>query len=130
MLIKKAKLLASRLEIPKGTLQFSSRQFHKFKNHNRIHQKKLYGEANSADNTAIIEVLSLLCEKCATYPFERIYNINETELFYQLESDQTLATKHLSKLKKNKKHISVILYSNANRSHKLKPLIIEKNAKL
>ncbi|CAG8671198.1 2262_t:CDS:1 [Scutellospora calospora] len=53
MLIEKAKLLASELGVPKGTLQFSSGWLHKFKERNRIHKEKLYSEAESADNIAI-----------------------------------------------------------------------------
>jgi len=82
MLIENVKLLASELGISKNTLQFSSEWLHKFKNHNRIHQKKLYGEADSINNTTIIEALLLLHEKCATYSLKRIYNIDETGLFY------------------------------------------------
>ena len=129
MLIENVKLLASELGISKNTLQFSSEWLHKFKNHNRIHQKKLYGEADSINNTTIIEALLLLHEKCATYPLERIYNMDETGLFYRLEPDRTLATKRLSGCKKNKERISVALCSNADGSHKLKPLIIGKSAK-
>ena len=87
MLIEKAKLLANGLGVLEGTLQFSSGWLHKFKNCNEIHQEILHGEADSADNAAIIEALSLLCEKCAAYPLERIYNMDETGLFYRLKPD-------------------------------------------
>lgn len=56
--------------------------------------------------------------------------MDETGLFYRLEPDRTLATKRLSGRKKNKEHITVALYANADGSHKLKSLIIEKCAKL
>ena len=129
MLIEKAKLLASGLEIPEGTLQFSSGWLHKFKDRNGIRQEKLHGESESADNAAIIEALPLLRDKCANYPLERIYNMDETGLFYRLEPDRTLATKRLSGCKKNKERISIALCVNADGSHKLKPLIIGKYAK-
>jgi len=129
MLIEKAKLLANGLEVLEGTLQFSSGWLHKFKNRNGIRQEILHGEADSADNAAIIEALLLLREKYAAYPLERIYNMDETGLFYRLESDRTLATKRLSGRKKNKERISIALCSNADGSHKLKPLIIGKCAK-
>ncbi len=87
MLIEKAKLLANGLGVPEGTLQFSSGWLHKFKNRNGIRQEILHGEADSADNAAIIEALPLLREKCAAYPLERIYNMDETGLFYRLEPD-------------------------------------------
>ena len=82
MLIEKAKLLASGLGVSEGTLQFSSGWLHKFKDRNGIHQEKLHGEADSANNAAIIENLPLLRKKYANYSFERIYNMNETGLFY------------------------------------------------
>src|SRR6266542_4300441 len=83
ILIKKAKLLASGLEIPENALQFSSGWLQGFKKRNGIRQQKFQGEAASADQTAIIEALPLLREKCANYPPERIYNMDETGLFYR-----------------------------------------------
>uniref|UniRef100_U9T8F3 Uncharacterized protein n=1 Tax=Rhizophagus irregularis (strain DAOM 181602 / DAOM 197198 / MUCL 43194) TaxID=747089 RepID=U9T8F3_RHIID len=54
----------------------------------------LDGEASSADEAAIADALPLLREHCSNYSLERIYNIDETELFYRLEPDWTLTTKH------------------------------------
>src|SRR6266498_3860525 len=48
-----------------------------------IHQIKLHGEADSADKNAIAEALPLLRYKCAEYPLDRIYNMDEIGLFYQ-----------------------------------------------
>ena len=83
ILIEKAKLLASELEIPEDALQFSSGWLQGFKKRNGIHQEKLHGEAASSDQTAIDEALPLLRNKCANYPLERIYNMDETGLFYR-----------------------------------------------
>ncbi|CAB5302280.1 unnamed protein product [Rhizophagus irregularis] len=130
ILIEKAKLLANKLEVPQGTLQFSNRWLQKFKERNSIHQVKLHGEANSADENAIAEALPLLQNKCTEYPPDRIYNMDETGLFYRLEPDRTLATKRLSGRKKSKERLSVALCANADRSHKLPPLIIGKYANL
>jgi len=129
MLIEKAKLLANGLGVPEGALQFSSGWLHKFKERNGIRQEKLYREADSADNTAILEALPILHDKCANYPLERIYNMDETGLFYRLEPDRTLATKRLTGRKKNKERLFIALCTNANGSHKLRPLIIGKSAK-
>ena len=81
LLIEKAKLLAKDLGIPEGTLQFSSGWLWKFKNRNRIRQRKLHREEASADQNAIIESLPSLQDKCSSYPPERIYNMDETGLF-------------------------------------------------
>jgi transposase len=152
LLIEKAKQLATGFEVPEGTLQFSAGWLQKFKKRNGIHQEKLQGEAASADETAIAEVLPMLHDTCALYPLERIYNMDETGLFYRystvldfiliifqlilsltymilrLEPDQTLATQRLSGRKKNRERLSIALCSNANGSHKLNPLIIGKFA--
>lgn len=83
LLIEKAKLLASGLEIPEDTLKFSNGWLQGFKKRNGIHQEKLQGEAASIDQSIIAEALPLLCNKCAEYPLERIYNMDETGLFYR-----------------------------------------------
>jgi hypothetical protein len=63
---------------------------------------------------------------CSSYPPERIYNMDETGLFYRLEPDRTLATQRLSGRKKNKERLSIALCANSDGSHKLDPLIIGK----
>jgi hypothetical protein len=84
MLIEKAKLFANGFGV-QDSLQFSHGWLQKFKERNGIHQQKLQGEAASADQAAIITALPLLKEKCAEYPLERIYNMDETGLFYRYE---------------------------------------------
>ena len=83
ILIEKAKMIANRLEIPQDAFQFSQGWLQKFKDHHGIHQRKLEGEASSADEVAITNALPLLRERCSNYPFERIYNMDETGLFYR-----------------------------------------------
>lgn len=83
ILVEKAKKIATGLGVPEGTLVFSTGWLGKFKNRNGIHQIKLHGEASSADITAISDALPLLKSKCEHYPPERIYNMDETGLFYR-----------------------------------------------
>ncbi|CAB5360730.1 unnamed protein product [Rhizophagus irregularis] len=89
---------------------FSNGWLQKFKERNSIRQVKLHEEANSADENAIAEALPLLQNKCAEYPPDHIYNMDETGLFYR------------------KERLSVALCANADGSHKLPPLIIGKYA--
>src|SRR5207247_2502594 len=70
ILVEKAKQLADELNVPEGTLQFSSGWLQKFKDRNSIRQIKLQGEADSADENAIAKALPLLRNKCAEYPLE------------------------------------------------------------
>jgi hypothetical protein len=129
ILIEKAKQIASGLGVPEGTLTFSPGWLYKFKRRNGIKERKLHGEESSADLNAITEALPLLKDKCASYPPERIYNMDETGLFYRLEPDRTLATQRLSGRKKNKERLSIALCANSDGSHKLNPLIIGKSKK-
>jgi len=79
-----------------STLTFSHGWLQKFKKHNGIRQEKLDGEEASADHNAIAECLPLLQDKCSRYSPDRIYNMDETGLFYWLEPDQTLVTQRLA----------------------------------
>ena len=83
ILIEKAKLLANGLGIPADALKFSSGWLQGFKKRNGIRQEKLHGEAASVNQDVIAEALPLLRNKCASYPPERIYNMDETGLFYR-----------------------------------------------
>ena len=129
ILIEKAKELADGLGIPDGTLKFSAGWLQKFKDRNGIRQQKLHGEASSANLAAIADSLPLLKSKCECYSLDRIYNMDETGLFYRLEPDRSLATQRLSGRKKNKERLTIALCANADGSHKLDPLIIGQSAK-
>ena len=50
-------MIADKLDIPWDVLQFSLRWLYKFKERNRIRQRKLEGEASSADEAAIANAL-------------------------------------------------------------------------
>ena len=76
-------MIADGLDIPRDALQFSSGWLHKFKNRNGIRQRKLEGEASSADEAAIANALPLLKKCYSNYPLERIYNMDKTGLFYR-----------------------------------------------
>ena len=75
------------------------------------------------------ETIASLKQLTNNYTWKDIYNMDETGLFFQMESDMILATQQLAGKKKNKERLSVALYYNSDGSHKLKPLVIDKNAK-
>ena len=107
LLVEKAKLLAEELGVSAGTLTFSHGWLQKFKKRNGIRQEKLDKEEASADHNVIAECLLLLQDKCSRYSPDRIYNMDETGLFYRLEPDRTLATKRLAGRKKDKERLCV-----------------------
>jgi Tc5 transposase DNA-binding domain len=82
LLIEKAKQLADALGI-QGKIQFSAGWLQKFKARHGIRHRTLEGEAASADQAAIVNSMPLLRDRCANYPLERIYNMDETALFYR-----------------------------------------------
>ena len=51
-------------------------------------------------------------------------------ILFRLESDRTLAIRWLFGCKKSKERLSIALCANADRSHKLHPLVISKYANL
>ncbi|GES96196.1 CENP-B homolog protein 2-like [Rhizophagus clarus] len=106
ILIEKAKLLASELGVPEDTLQFSSSWLQGFKKRN-----------------GILNVQAILLKEFTIWMKQGFF----TGIL--LEPDQTLATKRIFRQKKNKKRLSIALCANADRSHKLDPLIIGKFAK-
>jgi len=83
ILIERAKTLANGLGIPEGALNFSVGWLQKFKSRNNIHQIKLQGEGASVNLNVVVEALPQLHEICINYPPERIYNMDETGLFYR-----------------------------------------------
>ncbi|CAG8763894.1 28304_t:CDS:2, partial [Dentiscutata erythropus] len=120
------KLVAAGFGVPEKTLQFSSSWLQKFKEHNGIRQIKLQSEAAFADNNAIASVLLLLRSKSASYSLHRIYNMDETGLFFHLEPDRTLATHHIVGRKVDRERILIALYANTDSSHKLNLLTTSK----
>jgi hypothetical protein len=83
LLIEKAKALANELNIPEGTLQFSPGWLRRFKERNGIRSEKLHGEEASVDQAIVVDALRILRDKCAEYSPDRIYNMDETGLFYR-----------------------------------------------
>ncbi|CAG8558101.1 2425_t:CDS:2 [Racocetra persica] len=69
-----------------GTLNFSPGWLYKFKNRNGIRLRQLQGKAASANIVAINNIMPSIKNKCASYPPERIYNMDETGLFYRYKS--------------------------------------------
>ena len=82
LLIEKAKSLAIGLGV-QDALQFSAGWLQRFKERNGIHLRRVEGEAASADQMAIDDALPFLRDLCAAYPLDRIYNMDETGLFYR-----------------------------------------------
>ncbi|XP_022866870.1 uncharacterized protein LOC111386636 [Olea europaea var. sylvestris] len=66
--------------------------------------------------------------KLDQFQLKDIYNMDETELFYRLKADHSLATKQLEGRKKNKEIITVVVCCNGDESDKVPHWVIGKYA--
>lgn len=128
MLIAKARFFGGELDIP-GDFMYSRGWLCRFKKRHGIKQFKAHGEAGSAKATVVQAGRADLQRDLQGLSLCDIYNMDETGLFYRLEPNQTLATAAVPGRKKCKDRITVALCSNADGSHRLKPLIIGKAAR-
>jgi len=86
----------------------------------------LHGESGSAPLASLLEEKAKLHQLLGRFTLDRIYNIDETGLYYRMSSNQTLSSKKVLGQKKDKTRITVLLGANALGTDKLKPWVIEK----
>ncbi|XP_022880803.1 CENP-B homolog protein 2-like [Olea europaea var. sylvestris] len=87
---------------------FSSGWLECFKARYRIKSYRHFGESGSVIMENIENALPGIRSKLVQFQLKDIYNMNETELFYRLEADHSLATKQLEGRKKDKERITVV----------------------
>ena len=129
LLIKeKAKVFAQAFNIQESELMFSNGWLEKFKKRNNIQRYRAHGEAGSAPLESLTEERTKLRRLLGRFTLDRIYNIDETGLFYRMPPNQTLSSKPVLGQKKDKTRITVLLGVNATGTDKLMPWVID-NAK-
>ena len=74
----------------------------------------LHGEASSVNLGAIIDSLPLLKSKCENYPPERIYNMDETPVYFDMSGELTVHIKgektvHIKGTGNEKNRFTVVL---------------------
>ena len=85
LLIKeKARIFAQALNIQENELVFSNGWLEKFKNCNNIKRYRAYGEAGRAPLESHPKKRKRLCKLLGRFTLNRIYNIDETGLFYRM----------------------------------------------
>ncbi|CAG8515946.1 27146_t:CDS:2, partial [Racocetra persica] len=144
IIVEKAKLLAEKLSVLEGKLNFSAEWLQKFKEQNEICQIKLHREASSVDENVVTEFLLLLHNKCAgTSLSDNLCETNDSELrdlisfldmfcllnaieineFLNINDEETI--KELAYVFKNNKNIEVIDKENIKKmDDSVEPLII------
>jgi hypothetical protein len=108
-------------------LSYSNGWLQKFKDRHNISKKKFEGESASADMQQISLGRTSLRALTSSFAPCDTYNMDETGLFYRLTPNSTLATGAVRGTKKCKDRLTVALCSNADGSHKCKPLVIGKS---
>jgi hypothetical protein len=108
---------------------YSSGWLQGFKNRHGIKVRVVHGESASVNAEIVEDGRRKLREVLREYSPDRIYNMDETGLFFRLEPNKTLATGPVSGTKKGKQRITVALCSNADGTDKLQPLVIAKSAR-
>ncbi|CAG8491655.1 3564_t:CDS:1, partial [Racocetra persica] len=91
---------AKALNLGKDALKFSNGWVHKFKQRNNLRNVRLHREANSAPLSSLPEYREKLRELIENYTLDNMFNTDETELFFHIAPDQTLASRSRPGFKK------------------------------
>ena len=108
-------------------LSYSNGWLQKFKDRHNISKKKFEGESASVDMQQVSSGRTSLHALTSSFAPCDVYNMDETGLFYRLTPNSTLTTGAVRGMKKCKDRLTVALCSNADGSHKCKPLVIGKS---
>jgi Tc5 transposase DNA-binding domain len=110
LLIKeKARIFATALGIQESQISFSNGWLKKFKKRNNIRRHRLHGESGSAPLASLPEERAKLHQLLGRFTLDRIYNIDETGLYYRMSPNQTLSSEKVLGQKKDKTRITVLL---------------------
>ncbi|KIK83360.1 hypothetical protein PAXRUDRAFT_14622 [Paxillus rubicundulus Ve08.2h10] len=129
MLREKRRRFEGELQVPEKERLLSEGWLQSFCKTYKICEHRQHGEAGSVDTEAA-QVEREHCQKIlARYSLRDRWNFNETALFPYAPPDHGLATKQMSRKKKEKFRITIGVACNADRSEKLKPFFIGKAKK-
>lgn len=82
------------------------------------------GESGFVDMQAVATNLEEIQQKVASFQPANVYNMDETELFYEYAPDRTMIEYQLEGLKKSKKRFTIAFIANTDGSHKLEHFFI------
>lgn len=95
-----------------------------FKKRWNIKKRKQYGELKSVDVENAQERMREIHEIVKKYPVRRVYNCDESGLFWKMTPEWTLASQPQNGSKKEKIRMTLHFTCNGDGSHKLAPWII------
>ena len=110
-------------------ISLSNTFINSFLKRNKLKKVKIYGDALSLSIKDYEEELSELRLQLNRYNLCDIYNYDETALFFQLLNSYSIGSNSFRGFPKNKNRITVGICLNADGSHILPPLIVNKSKK-
>ncbi|KAG2215771.1 hypothetical protein INT45_009412, partial [Circinella minor] len=126
-IIHQAKIQCRRrqLEVPED-FQFSIGWLTKFMRRYGFKSRRIHGESGEVEVNAdnIQDEFNAVKAKISEFPPERIYNIDETGLFYKQVPRRTISKQSIGGLKVDKNRITVVCVCNADGSHRISPYFI------
>ncbi|KAL3671352.1 hypothetical protein V7S43_019095 [Phytophthora oleae] len=105
-------------------LKFSDEWLTGFERRHGLRDRQRYGEAASANPTAVHLGRQWLQDLTNLYAPPDIYNMNETSLCYAMASSSSICTRGARGVKKNKTRITLALTANSDGSDALPPLFL------
>ncbi|KAI9317889.1 hypothetical protein BX666DRAFT_2026298 [Dichotomocladium elegans] len=128
LLEREARIQANRmnLELPTG-FKFSVGWMTRFMARNQFKSRMMHGEASAIDISCddIQQAIAEIKAKIAEYPPERVYNIDETGLYWRNPPRRTISSKPVAGTVVNKQRFTVVFACNADGSHKLPPPLLD-----
>lgn len=119
---EKARTFANKLNLGENSPEFSNGWLQKFQQRHGFKQFKFHGESSSV-NLSLLEEQPKIVKKLKEFRLQDIYNMDETELFYRMAPDHTIAQHQISGLKKDRIRLTIAFTANADGTHKLEPFI-------
>ena len=100
-----------------------------FKQRYSLSKQEKHGESGSVDFNTIKVGRNQIKNITKEFKLSDIYNMDETALYYKLQPGHTIADRKVMGSKLSKERITIAFCVNADGSHKLKPIIINKAAR-
>ncbi|KAL6493089.1 hypothetical protein OROGR_032848 [Orobanche gracilis] len=100
-----------------------------FKSRHDIKTCRRFGETGSVDMDVTESNLESIRQKLDQFTMKYVFNMDETDLFYKLQANHSLATKQLECKKNDKERITVVICCNEDGSKKNPLWFIGKYAK-
>jgi hypothetical protein len=127
MLRAKAACFLQELHSDAPEMAFSQGWLENFKDRHEIKSFHRFGESDALDMEAVGVTLLDIRAVVDAYAKKDVFNMDETNLYWRLQADNSLATHQLEGRKINKERITLVICANSDGSEKIPLTIIGKH---